>query len=113
MQLDQPRVDIYDPKTDSWQDGPALPKGHSHSEGATFVHNDRIYLVGGHTTPEGGKKGLEDDVLSLEAGGSWELVGKLPKPLSSPAAAIIGGKLYVAGGYDGPVLTTVWVADVP
>ena len=113
MQLDQPRVDIYDPKTDSWRDGPALPKGHSHSEGATFVHNDRIYLVGGHTTPEGGKKGLEDDVLSLEAGGSWELVGKLPKPLSSPAAAIIGGKLYVAGGYDGPVLTTVWVADVP
>jgi hypothetical protein len=37
-------------------DGPALPYGHSHSEGATFVHNDRIWMVAGHTTPEGEKK---------------------------------------------------------
>ena len=30
-QLDQARVDIYDPKTDSWSSGPALPHGHSHA----------------------------------------------------------------------------------
>jgi len=113
MQLDQPRVDIYNPETDSWRDGPALPKGHSHSEGATFVHNDRIYLVGGHTTPEGGQKGLEDDILSLAPGGTWELVGKLPKPLSSPAATIVDGRMYVAGGYDGKVLDTAWAAEMP
>ena len=53
MQLDQPRVDIYDPKRDSWREGPSLPKGHSHAEGATFVHGNRIYMVGGHTTPKG------------------------------------------------------------
>lgn len=113
MQLDQPRVDIYDPQSDSWREGPSLPKGHSHAEGATFVHGDRIYMVGGHTTPEGGTKSIDPDILSLAPGGSWELVGKLPKPLSSPAAAIIGDKLYVCGGFDGRVLKTMWMTDAP
>ena len=53
VQLDQPRVDIYDTATDSWSRGPALPKGHSHAEAGTFVHAGRIYMVGGHSTPAG------------------------------------------------------------
>lgn len=113
MQLDQPRVDIYDPKSDSWREGPPLPKGHSHAEGASFVHGDRIYMIGGHTTPAGGSKAIDPDILSLAPGGSWELVGKLPKPLSSPAAAIIEDKLYVAGGFDGRVLATMWATNAP
>ena len=115
MQLDQARVDIYDPKTDSWSRGPQLPKGHSHSEGGTFVSGERIYMVGGHTTPEGGRKRIAPDILALTPGGQWELVGKLPMPLSSPAAAIIGGKLYVAGGSrDGrSVAAMMWVRNAP
>ncbi len=115
MQLDQPRVDIYDPKNDSWRIGPALPKGHSHSEGGTFVHGGRIYMVGGHTTPEGGTKSIDPDILSLKPGGQWKLVAKLPHSLSSPSAAIIGGKLYVAGGSrtGGSVQAEVFVRDAP
>ena len=115
MQLDQARVDIYDPKTDSWSSGPALPKGHSHAEGGTFVHGGRIYMVGGHTTPEGGSKSIDPDILSLAPGGKWEVVGKLPMPLSSPAAAIIGGKLYVAGGSPNgrSVQADMWVTNAP
>lgn len=101
QQLDQTRVDIYDPATDSWQEGPSLPYGHSHSEGATFVHEDRIWMLGGHATPKGGTKGFSDGVLSLVEGGEWELLCRLPKPISSPAAAIIQDQLYVAGGWDG------------
>jgi N-acetylneuraminic acid mutarotase len=114
-QIDQARVDIYDPKTDSWSDGPALPKGHSHAEGGTFVSGGRIYMAGGHTTPEGGHKAIDGDVLALSPGGQWEVVAKLPKPLSSPAAAIIGGKLYVAGGRpnEGGVIADMWVRDAP
>ena len=77
-QLDQPRVDIYNPRTDSWRSGPPLPKGHSHAEGSTFVHAGRIYIVGGHTTPAGGRKSIDPDILALTPGESWELVGKLP-----------------------------------
>ena len=115
VQLDQSRVDIFDTKTDTWSRGPDLPKGHSHAEAGTFVHEGRIYMVGGHTTPAGGKKSVDPDILVLQPGGDWELLGKLPMPLSSPAAAIIGGRLYVAGGSkDGRnVQGRMWVADLP
>ena len=115
MQLDQPRVDIYDPGTDSWSSGPALPKGHSHAEGGTFVSGGRIYMVGGHTTPEGGTKSIDPGILALTPGGQWEVVGKLPMALSSPAAAIIGGKLYVAGGSPNGrnVQADMWVRRAP
>ena len=114
-QLDQPRVDIYNPRTDSWRSGPPLPKGHSHAEGSTFVHAGRIYIVGGHTTPAGGRKSIDPDILALTPGESWELVGELPVALSSPAATIIGGKLYVGGGSltGSSVQAKMWVTDAP
>ena len=113
MQLDQSRVDIYDPRTDQWSRGPNLPKGHSHAEGGTFVHQGRVYMVGGHTTPLGGKKTIDADILSFQPGGGWEVIAKLPMPLSSPAAAIIGNKLYVAGGSPdgGSVQAKMWMRD--
>lgn len=114
-QHDQPRVDIYDANTDSWSRGADLPKGHSHSEGGTFVYERQIFLVGGHTTPKGGRKSIDADILSLASEGNWNIVGKLPMPLSSPAAAIINGKLYVAGGSPNgrSVQAKMWFRDAP
>ena len=114
-QLDQARVDIYDPETDTWTSGPPLPKGHSHAEGSTFVHDGRIYLAGGHTTAPGESKQVDPDILALSPDGEWELVGKLPMPLSSPAAAIIDGRFYVAGGSPGrsAVQADMWVGRLP
>lgn len=119
QQIDQSRVDIYDPASDTWSEGPSLPVPHSHSEGATFVHDDRIWMVGGHSTPVGGSKGFCSNVLSLREGSEWELTCLLPKPISSPAAAIINDRLYVMGGWDGRMdenrkwlsSPEVWVAD--
>ena len=115
MQLDQPRTDIYDPVTQVWSRGPDLPKGHSHAEGATFVHDGKIYMVGGHTTPVGGNKSQDPDILSLSKEDSWLKVGELPGPLSSPAAAIIGDRLYVAGGAAGGsvVQSQMWASPAP
>ncbi len=115
IQIDQARVDIYDPKTDSFSRGPQLPKGHSHSEGGTFTNAGRIYVVGGHATPEGGRKKIDDNILSLTPGGEWEVVSKLPMPLSSPAAAIIHGQLFVAGGSPNgrSVQAKMWVQGSP
>jgi N-acetylneuraminic acid mutarotase len=78
-------------------------------------------MLGGHSTPEGGTKGFCGDVLSLQEGGEWVLTCKLPKPISSPAAAIIHDRLYVAGGWDGRMdedknwlsSPEVWVVDAP
>ncbi len=121
QQLDQSRVDIYDPQTDCWVEGPTLPYGHSHSEGATFVHNGRIWMAGGHGTPAGGTKAMTDDVLSLSDGGEWEIICRLPKAISSPAAVIVDDRLYIAGGWDRRVAEDkrwlsspeVWVAQLP
>ena len=114
-QLDQARVDVYDPATDTWTSGPPLPKGHSHAEGSTFVHDRRIYMAGGHTTAPGESKQVDPDILALSPGGDWEVIGKLPMPLSSPAAAIIDGRFYVAGGSPGrsAVQADMWVGELP
>ncbi|MCE2541279.1 MAG: hypothetical protein J4G16_13120 [Acidobacteria bacterium] len=114
-QLDQARVDVYDPATDTWTAGPPLPKGHSHAEGSTFVHDGRIYMAGGHTTAPGESKQVDPDILALSPGGDWEVIGKLPMPLSSPAAAIIDGRFYVAGGSPGrsAVQADMWVGRLP
>ena len=114
-QHDQSRVDIYDPKTDSWSRAPELPKGHSHAEGGTFISGGRSFMVGGHTTPAGGRKIIDADILALTPGGEWKSVARLPMPLSSPAAAMIDGKLYVAGGSPngGSVQAKMWVRKAP
>lgn len=65
---------------------------------STVVFDDKIYAIGGHTTPVGGAKSTDPDILRLSRGGRWEVIGELPMPLSSPAAAIIEGKLIVGGG---------------
>ena len=121
QQIDQTRVDIYDPSADRWRDGPPLPTAHSHSEGATFVHNGRIWMAGGHNTPEGGTKAMTHDVVTLSEGGDWEITCHLPKAISSPAAAIIDHRLYVAGGWDRRMdedkrwlsSPEVWATDLP
>ena len=48
----------------------------------------------------GGKSGFCGDVSPKE-GGEWGITCRLPKPVSSPAATMIGNPLYVAGGWDG------------
>lgn len=114
-QLDQARVDLYDPATDTWHESEPLPYGHSHSEGSTFVHDDLIYMIGGHFTPADGHKRIDRDILRCGQDGEWKVIGKLPVALSSPASRIIDGKLYVAGGSldGGSVQPKVWVTRAP
>ena len=113
-QDDQARVDIYDPKSDKWSRGTDLPKGHSHAEGSTFVSSGRIFMLGGMIR-EGKKRTIDSTIWSRAENGEWKALGDLPKPLSSPAAAIIGTKLFLAGGSpDGAnPQPGVWVRSVP
>ena len=114
-QEDQRRTDVYDPATDSWSSGPDLPLPHSHAEGSTFLSGGRIFMMGGMTRG-GGEREVEAAIWVLSSdGAAWSKAGELPKPLSSPAAAIIGGQLVVAGGSpDGKdPQPGVWVREAP
>jgi N-acetylneuraminic acid mutarotase len=96
-QIDQSRVDVYDPKTNSWTQGTNLPSPHSHAEGSTFISNGRIFTLGGMTR-EGKRRRIDNKIIAQAPGNKWAVLGELPKPLSSPAAAIIGDQLILAGG---------------
>ncbi|MAG93894.1 MAG: hypothetical protein CMJ48_09115, partial [Planctomycetaceae bacterium] len=113
-QDDQVRVDVYDPQTNSWSRGPDLPKPHSHAEGSTFISGGRVLMLGGMTRAEA-KRRIDDQIVTLSSNGKWTVRGKLPKPLSSPAAAIIEGRLFVAGGSlnGADPQPGMWVRDAP
>jgi CubicO group peptidase (beta-lactamase class C family) len=106
--LDQTRVDLYDPATDSWSPGPELPVPHSHSENGTFLYEGQIYVIGGRSVDR-----VETAICVLSPVGEWRRFGDLPVALIGPAARIIDGRLVVAGGaprgFD--PLPTVWAQD--
>lgn len=95
-QKDQARVDIFDPATGSWSRGEDLPMPHSHAEGSTFLSGGRVFMLGGMTRDK--RRRIGSEIWAFSPGGKWKVLGKLPRPLSSPVAAIIGGKLYLGGG---------------
>jgi len=113
-QIDRPLVDIYDPETDSWSRGEDLPTGHTHAEACTFVHDKRIWFLGG-MAQVGKKRWIDNKITALTSEGKWKHVGELPQPLSAAAAGIIDGKLYLAGGSPNGATPqpAMWVRSAP
>jgi N-acetylneuraminic acid mutarotase len=91
-----PRVDIYDPATDTWRAGPDLPGAQTHV-GVVTVGAD-IVLAGGFDGPY--------NVWSTNAavwrwsasGAAWVRGPDLPTPRAAVAAALVGTAVHVAGG---------------
>lgn len=76
-----------------WESG--APMLTVRSEVAGAVVGDRIYIVGGLTAT-----GVTDAVEEYDpAANRWRLRARLPQPVHHPAAAALGGKLYVIGGF--------------
>lgn len=113
-QDDQPRVDIYDPQTESWRRGADLPAGHSHAEGSTFVHGSRIFILGGMGRIAK-RRWIDDKILALSPNDPWQALGNLPMALSSPVAAVIDDLLYVGGGSPNGATPqpAMWVRPAP
>src|SRR6476659_9484 len=88
----------------SWYDAP--PMLHARSAHAVVNTGDAIYAIGG--TGEGGRPVL--DVERFD-GTSWRAETRLPTDgLNAPAAAVIGRRIYVIGGFK--TTTNVPTADV-
>jgi N-acetylneuraminic acid mutarotase len=85
-----PRVDLYDPASNTWSRLPDLPVAANHQMAA--ADSRRVYVVGGYA--EGAAL---RDAFALE-GGSWRRLPPLPEARAAGGAAILGGKLYVVGG---------------
>lgn len=89
-------VQIYDPATDSWTLGPSLPGPVNHTTASSA--NGKMYVLGGQGGPTGGGPFL-DVVYELDpAVGEWVLKAPMPRARGGGAAAVVDGKIYVAGG---------------
>jgi len=103
------RVDIYDLETGTWRHGPDLSAKHCQSERNTLISDKRIIVVG----EDHGRQGFAGSTILAIEQNAWKTVGQLPEPLLAPAAGIINGNLYVAGGsFDGDQpLPKMWSRD--
>jgi N-acetylneuraminic acid mutarotase len=95
----------------SWEPGPSLP--HAVAEGAFASDDHHLYLVGGLN----GVDKASVDVFELAFDDASQLrVNSLPAlPIAqfAGAAAVLDGRLYVAGGYvDGQVTKRCWALDL-
>lgn len=92
-----PEILIFDPKNKSWRKGPALPENRLRGSAGVFVKDDKIYMVCG--IQDGHWDGFVPwfDVLDPQTG-KWSPLPDAPRARDHISAAMIGEKLYLAGG---------------
>ena len=98
------RVDIFDPATGHWQNGPALPAPRSGHVAALL--DGKIHVTGGEQLVPPRTYG-DHFVLDL-ASGRWEKASPLPTPRHGAVAAAADGKFVVIGGSPGAGVYTVF-----
>lgn len=87
-------VEVYDPSSDNWANGPDLPEGRHHA--AVTSLNNALYVIGGYSDFAGTPV---DTVYKLTQGtDKWMEVAPLPNPRGALAAGVTDGKIYAVGG---------------
>ncbi len=94
-------VEIYYPKTDTWESGPDLLQPHDYPAVATL--NGYIYVLGGHH-PDATKAGPKTDPgfdfcerLNLSTQ-RWEAIAPLNQPRFALSAEVVDGKILTMAG---------------
>jgi hypothetical protein len=103
----------YDPTTDMWNAGLA-PMPTARQGLAAAVVGNAIYAIGGREVGGPNGPGKLDAVERYDIDtDTWTSVAPLPAPRSDMAAATVGNKVYVFGGFDarGNVLNDVDMYD--
>ncbi|HSF54181.1 MAG TPA: kelch repeat-containing protein, partial [Algoriphagus sp.] len=92
-----PNILIFNPKTKTWRDGPALPANRVRGSAGVFVRNDKIYMVCG--IQDGHWDGFVSwfDELDPKTG-KWTTLTDAPRARDHVSAAMVGDRLYLAGG---------------
>lgn len=94
-----------------WRAGPSLP--HPTVEAASASDGKHLYIVGGLT--EFNKPSADGFVLTLDRGNKLQIdrLPTLPVRNAGGAAAVLGGRLYLVGGFaDGKLTTDCWELDL-
>ena len=89
-------VQIYNAATDSWRLGEPLPVASNHNVAATV--EETVYIIGGQPTSRGSGPFSQGVYAYDPEGDSWQERAPMPTARSGAAAAVLDGKIYVAGG---------------
>lgn len=83
----------------AWERRPNIPVG-THGSAVVCI-DSTVYLIGGTRWQNGAKEWLKDAWRSTDFGQTWQRCEHSPGPLAYSAAAVLNGKIYLAGGTDG------------
>lgn len=89
------RTGVYDPATNTWQEGPRLPERRHHPVLATV--GERVYAIGGAVDGPAGNWQQRADVF-VEEGGQWSRATPLPTAQMESVALVDGGRIHLIGG---------------
>jgi N-acetylneuraminic acid mutarotase len=92
------RVQVYDTATKAWSDGPALPRAVHHANAAT--DGTTIYVLGALSGTNFTAIG-DSYALNPATETQWRTLAAMPggRERGSAVTDVIGGKVYVAGGF--------------
>ena len=88
----------YDPGTGDYENLPPMPEGLNHI--GLAVHDRNIYVMGGHGRFLAGGDVRRNFFRYTVAGRRWERLSPMPTARGASGVAVLGDKLYVAGGLD-------------
>jgi len=92
-----PNVYVYNPASDTWTEGPAIPADRQRGAAGAVAHDGLIYLVGGIQNGH-----IDGQVRWLDAfdpaTGTWSTLADAPRFRDHFQVAVADGKLYAVGG---------------
>ena len=88
---------MFNPATQEWIQGPQIPSNRRRGSAGLVVYNDKFYVIGGNTDGHDGGFVAQFDEFD-PATGVWTPLMDAPRARDHFAAAVIGDKLYAAGG---------------
>lgn len=89
-------VQVFDPATDSWKLTSRLPVTLNHTMAASA--NGKLYLIGGQISNAGDGPFVNTVFEYDPANATWTARAPMPTSRGAGAAAVVDGKIYVAGG---------------
>ena len=107
-------VEVYDPRTDTWERRTDMPTPRTLANNAPVV-NGKIYVIGGWR--QGARAVSESGIATVEvydpATDTWEQGTDMPTPRGAFGISKVAGKIYVIGGSPrrGANLQTVEMYD--
>ncbi len=91
---------VYDPVAKAWTALADLPAAYPAVESpAVAGYNGKLYVLGGATGFSSGA--VAKAALYSVATGTWTMLPDMDSPRGAATAQVVGGALYVAGGFDG------------